>query len=294
MASRPSWKGALKLSLIAIPIRAYAATRPHADVAFRQFHRVCRTPIQLKKWCPHCEVDVAPDDIVKGHETSKGRYVFVEDEDIATLRPASTETLDITTVIDASVIDPRYVERTYYLAPDSKAAASPFAVIHKALGDKAAIGRFAVHGREYLAAIVAEDDGLAMYTLRTAGEVVARDAIPELTEREPAARAEEVRLARRVIESLASDADLTMFKDNYETALREMLERKGRGETIATDGGAKKTRGRGDVVNLMDALRRSLDAARADHAPTRRPRATRSRRARVVAHPSSRKARRAS
>ncbi|HWB29218.1 MAG TPA: Ku protein [Vicinamibacterales bacterium] len=293
MASRPSWKGALKLSLIAIPVRAYAATRPHADVAFRQFHRVCHTPIQLKKWCPHCEVEVGPDDIVKGHETSKGRYVFVEDEDIAKLRPASTETLDVTTVIDASAIDPRYVERAYYLAPDSKAAASPFAVIRKALDDKAAIGRFAVHGREYLAAVVAEDDGLAMYTLRTAGEVVARDAIPELSERQPAAKAEEVRLARRVIESLASDADLTMFKDNYETALREMLERKGRGETIAAEGGAKP-RGRGEVVNLMDALRRSLDAARASQPPARRPRSTRSRRARVVAHPSSRKTRRAS
>ena len=102
MASRPSWKGALKLSLITIPVRAYAATRPHADVTFRQFHRVCHTPIQLKKWCPHCEVEVGPDDIIKGHETSKGRYVFVEDEDVARLRPESTETLDITTVIDAS------------------------------------------------------------------------------------------------------------------------------------------------------------------------------------------------
>jgi DNA end-binding protein Ku len=293
MASRPSWKGALKLSLIAIPVRAYAATRPHADVAFRQFHRVCHTPVQLKKWCPRCDVEVGPDDIVKGHEASKGRYVFVEDEDIAALRPASTETLDITTVIDASAIDPRYVERAYYLAPGSKAAASPFAVIRKALDDKAAIGRFAVHGREYLAAVVAEDDGLAMYTLRTAGEVVARDAIPELHERQPATKAEEVRLARRVIESLASEADLTMFKDNYETALREMLERKGGGATIAAEGGAK-TRGRGEVVNLMDALRRSLDAARAGQAPSRRPRPTRSRRARVVAHPSSRKTRRAS
>ncbi|HVW05006.1 MAG TPA: Ku protein [Vicinamibacterales bacterium] len=293
MASRPSWKGALKLSLITIPVRAYAATRPHADVTFRQFHRVCHTPIQLKKWCPHCEVEVGPDDIIKGHETSKGRYVFVEDEDVARLRPESTETLDITTVIDASAIDPRYVERTYYLAPEARAAASPFTVIRKALGDKAAIGRFAVHGREYLAAIVAEDDGLAMYTLRTAGEVIARDSIPELNEREPAAKAEEVRLARRVIESLASDADLTMFKDNYETALRDMLERKGRGEAIAAEGGAKP-RGGGEVVNLMDALRRSLDAARADHAPARRSRTARPRRARVVAHPSSRKTRRAS
>ncbi len=292
MASRPSWKGALKLSLITIPIRAYAATRPHADIAFHQFHRVCHTPIQLKKWCPHCKVDVVPEDIIKGHETSKGRYVFVEEEDIAPLRPASTETLDITTVIDASAIDPRYVERAYYLAPDSKAAAPPLAVIRKALDGKAAIGRFAAHGREYLAAVVAEDEGLAMYTLRTAGEVIARDTIPDVSGREPAAKIEEVRLARRVLESLESDADLSMFKDNYETALREMLARKGAGETIAPEGRGAKARGRGEVVNLMDALRRSLDVARAQAAPARRT--ARSRRARVVAHPSSRKTRRAS
>ena len=121
---RPSWSGALTLSLITIPIRAYAATRPHADVSFRQFHAVCHTPIQLKKWCPHCEIEVAPDAIVRGHETSKGRYVFVDDEEIQRARPSSTGTLEISTVIDASVLDARYIERVYFLSAATGTAAS--------------------------------------------------------------------------------------------------------------------------------------------------------------------------
>jgi DNA end-binding protein Ku len=297
MAQRPTWKGALKISLITIPVRAYPATRPNADVSFHQFHRKCHTLIQLRKWCPHCHIEVPPEDIVKGHETSKGRYVFVEEADIKELRPESTDTLDVTTVMEASAIDARYIERVYYLVPDSKVAASSFAVMRKALEGKAAIGRFAIHGREYLAAVVADADGLLLQTLRTAGEVVERDEASEPAGASTAAKPEEVRLARRVIETLESDVDLAAFKDNYETALRQMLEKKGRGEAV---GGheAAATPKRGQVVNLMDALRRSLDAAQADAArrkPTsRRKAAAPAKKTKVVAHPSARSRRRAS
>src|SRR4030095_12860183 len=83
MAARPTWKGSLKRSLISIPIRAFPATSSTADVSFRQLHRKCHTPIQLKKWCPHCEKEVDKDDVVKGYESSRGRFVIVEEEEIA-------------------------------------------------------------------------------------------------------------------------------------------------------------------------------------------------------------------
>jgi DNA end-binding protein Ku len=285
---RPAWKGALKLSLIVIPVRAYAATRANADVAFHQFHRRCHTRIELRKWCPHCKEEVSNDDIVKGHETSKGKVVFVEASEIDELRPKSSQTIDISSVMDAATVDPRYIERVYYLAPESDAAASAFSVVRKALGDRAAVGHLAFHGREYLTAVVADDKAMLMYMLRTAGEVVRRKDIPAV----PAgsAKDEEVRLARRVLDGFESGARLDSFVDNYEAALRQMIARKGAGEAIAPDEG--ETRAPGKVVNLMDALRRSLDLAQADARRTRTT-AKKKKPARVVRHAAKRPVRRA-
>ncbi|MEO8481116.1 MAG: Ku protein [Acidobacteriota bacterium] len=259
MELRPAWKGVLKLSLIVIPVRAYAATRAGADVSFHQFHRKCHTQIQMKKWCPHCKRDVSNDEITKGHETSKGRVVFAEESEIKGLRPTSTQTIDVSSVMDASVIDPRYIERVYYVLPDNDRAASAFAVVRKALAGKAAVGRLAFHGREYLTAVLPDERAMLMYTLRTAGEVVNRKDLPSVPS--GSVKDEEVRLARRVLEGFVSGAKLDTFVDNYEQALRAMLKRKGAGEPVQPeDEGAASPR---KVVNLMDALRRSLDAAQA-------------------------------
>jgi DNA end-binding protein Ku len=265
MAARSIWRGAIKLSLISIPVRLYPATTTGADVSFRQFHRRCKTPIQMKKWCPHCDEEVLKDDIIKGHETSRGRVVFAEDEEVKKLRPEKSGTLAITDVMSASVIDPRFVERVYYLAPDNKEAGPAFDVVREALDGKAAVGRVSMHGREYLTAIVADDDAMVLYTLRTAGEVLAREKAADLKFTGGPVKAAEVKLARQVLGSLETDADLSGFSDGYQTRLREMLKKKGPGVTVSEDeapaSGAK-------VVTLMDALRKSLDAARS---PSRKP-----------------------
>ena len=105
MAIRSTWKGSIKLSLIAIPIRVFPAT-VSSDVSFRQLHRKCRTPIQLKKWCPTCEEEVSSDDLVKGYEAAKGQFVVVEEEEIKKIRPESTHVIDIGQIVEASSIDP--------------------------------------------------------------------------------------------------------------------------------------------------------------------------------------------
>lgn len=270
MAARSIWRGAIKLSLISIPVRLYPATTSKSDVSFRQYHRRCKTAIQLKKWCPHCDEAVDKDDIVKGHETSRGRVVFTEDDEIKKLKPERSGALVITDVMAASTIDPRFIERVYYLAPDSKEAGSAFDVIREALDDTAAVGRVSMHGREYLTAIVADDEAMVLYTLRTAGEVLARDKAADLKFAGGRVKSEEVKLARQVLGSLASDADLSGFTDNYQVRLREMLKKKGSGVAVADD--KAPARG-GNVVSLMDALRKSLDAAGA----RRRPAAKRAR-----------------
>lgn len=266
MEIRPAWKGVLKLSLIVIPVRAYAATRANADLSFHQFHRKCHTRIELRKWCPHCKEEVSAEDIVKGHETSKGKFVFAEASEIDELRPKASQTIDVSSVMDASVVDPRYVERVYYLVPENEKAASAFAVVRKALADKAAVGHLAFHGREYLTAVLADEKAMLMYTLRTAGEVVMRRDIPAISG--GSTKDEEVRLARRVLEGFESGARLDSFVDNYESALKQMIKRKGAGEAVEAeepDSGSPRK-----VVNLMDALRRSIEAAQS---MAKRPRA---------------------
>lgn len=240
-----------------MPIRVFPATNSASDISFHQIHRKCHTRIQLRKWCPHCEEMVDASEIVKGRETSKGRYTIVEEEEIAALRPESTKTVDVSHVVDGSTIDPLLIERSYYVTPDSAAAGEPFAVIREALEGRAAVGRLALHGREYLVALQPRDSALLLYTLRTKGEVRALDDVEERSFGAVKTKPAEVKLARQVLSSFETEADLSSFTDRYQEALREMLERKGSEEVVevaAADGAKAPTK----VVNLMDALRQSL------------------------------------
>lgn len=280
MAARPAWKGALKLSLITVPIRVYPATNARADVSFHQIHRKCHTRIQMKKWCPHCKRELRRDEIVKGYEKQKGRYVLVEAEDIEAVRPESTRVAEISHVLDAEVIDPIHVERSYYLAPDGKRAGEAYAVIREGLAGKAAVGRLALHGREYLVAIVSRDRALLLHTLRTKGEVRELKAIEGLEFTKTKVRQEEVKLVRQVLSSLDTGADIEDFTDNYQAALRKMLEAKGTEEVVQT---AEEGEAPAKVVDLMDALRQSLDRVK-----------TEKKKGRVLAHPAAKTRRKAS
>jgi len=287
MPLRPTWKGTLRLSLISVPIRVFAATTADADVSFHQVHRKCKTRIQLKKWCPHCKREVERDEIVKGHERGDGKYVLVEEEEIAAVRPSSTRVIEITDVVAASAIDPLLVERAYFLAPENKAAGASFAVLRDALDTQAAVGRVAVHGREYLAAVVRRDVALMLYTLRTEGEVRKAKSVAELKLADMTVKPAELKLAKQVLASFETGADLESFTDHYQEALKSMLaKRKATEVESAEDEGATQPR---KVVNLMDALRQSLEQA------AKKPRAkAASKSARVLRHSATRTRRKAS
>ncbi len=286
MALRPTWKGTLRLSLISVPIRVFAATTADADVSFHQVHRKCKTRIQLRKWCPHCKRQVERDEIVKGHERGDGRYVLVEEEEIAALRPSSTRVIEISDVVAAQAVDPVLVERAYFLAPENKAAGASFAVLRDALDTQAAVGRVAVHGREYLAAIVRRDAALMMYTLRTEGEVRQASDVAELKLASAAVKPAELKLAKQVLASFETGANLDSFTDNYQQSLKAMLARR-KGTEVEEAGEADAAPRK--VVNLMDALRESL--AQAGKKP-RAKAATKS--ARVLRHSGTRARRKAS
>lgn len=255
MAARATWKGYLKISLVNIPIRVFPATDAAATVSFNQLHKECRTRIQQKRWCPTCEVEVPNSDLVKGYEFEKGRYVVVEEEDLAKVRPASTRVINIVQFADASMIDPVYVERPYYLAPDGQVAAEAFAVMREGMAGKAAVGKLALYGREYLVAIQPRETGLVMYTLRHASEVRAMSSIDELKTVPAKIKPDEVKLARQVIGNFETQGDLTQYRDEYQDELRRIIDAKVAGREVVAEAEEEAPK----VVNLMEALRQSLE-----------------------------------
>ncbi len=255
MAARPTWKGFMKISLVTIPVRVFPATDAAATISFNQLHAECQTRIQQKRWCPHCEREVPISEIAKGYEFEKGRYVVMTEDDMSKVRPESTRVIDLVQFTDASAIDPIYVERPYYLAPDGPMAREAFAVMREGMKGKAGIGKLALYGREYLVAVQPRDKGLVMYTMRHAKEVRSMDNIDELETVPEKVKPEEIKLAKQVIGNFEGALDLAEYSDKYQEELQRIIDAKVAGqEVVATE---EETPPK--VVNLMDALRQSLD-----------------------------------
>jgi DNA end-binding protein Ku len=255
MAARPTWKGYLKISLVNIPIKVFPATDAGATLSFNQLHGECQTRIQQKRWCPKCERDVPNTDIVKGYEFEKGRYVVVDEEDVEKVRVESTRVINLEKFTDDTAIDPIYLERPYYLAPDGPVARDAFAVIREGMQGKAGIGKVALYGREYLVKVQPREQGLVMYTLRHANEIRSMDAIDELSEMPDKVKPEEVKLARQVMGTFEGTVDLQEYRDDYQVGLREIIDAKIEGREVV----APEIEAPPKVVNLMEALRKSLD-----------------------------------
>jgi DNA end-binding protein Ku len=256
MAARPTWKGYLKISLVNIPIKVFPATDAAATLSFNQLHGECRTRIQQKRWCPTCEREVANTELVKGYEFEKGRYVVVDEEDVAKVRVQSTRVISLETFADDQAIDPIYLERPYYLAPDGPVATEAFAVIREGMKGKAGIGKVALYGRECLVKVQPRERGLVMYTLRHANEIRSMDTIDELAGMPSRVKPDEVKLAQQVIATFEGHLDFASYRDEYQDGLREIIDAKIEGREIVS----QEIEAPPKVVNLMEALRKSLDS----------------------------------
>ena len=260
MAARATWKGFLKVSLVNIPVKVFPATESAATLSFNQLHAECQSRIQQKRWCPQCEREVPHAELVKGYEFEKGRYVVVSDEDIQKVRVESTRVIDLAQFTDETEIDPIYVDRAYYLAPDGEMAASSFAVMREGMAGKAGIGKVALYGREYLVAVRPHKKGLVMYTLHHDAEIRSIDEVEELNSVPSKVKPEEMKLAKQVVATFDAELNLKDYKDEYKEGLRKIIDAKIAGEEIV----ATEVQDPPKVVDLMEALRRSLDTVSAD------------------------------
>jgi DNA end-binding protein Ku len=256
MAARATWKGFLKISLVNIPIKVFPATESSGTISFHQLHAECQTRIQQKRWCPHHNREVPSSEIVKGYEFEKGRYVVLSEEDFDNVRPESTRVIDLVQFADDSAIDPIYIDRAYYLAPDGKMAGDAFAVMREGMKGKVGIGKLALYGREYLVAVRPQERGIVMYTLHHAAEIRSIDTVEELHSVATTVKPEEIRLAKQVISTFEGPLDLADYKDEYRDGLQRIIDAKIAGEEIVAPTVEAPPR----VVNLMEALKKSLDA----------------------------------
>lgn len=255
MRGRPMWQGHLRLSLVSCPVALYSATARSGEVHFNMLHKTTHNRIRMIPTDPETG-PVDREDIVKGYEIEKDRYVIVTDDEIDQVRLESTRTIDIERFVNAADIDRLYWNDPYFLLPDGKMALDAYTVIRQAMSktDKIALGRVVMHTRERLLAIEPRDCGLLAYSLRSHDEVrdpdEAFDDIPRHH-----ADPKMVAIAEKIIEQQQGPFDPSQFTDRYETALRALIKEKEKGA------GRKVTVEEPDdtnVVDLMEALRRSL------------------------------------
>ena len=255
MAARPSWQGHLKLSLVTCPVALYNAISPRGDVHFNMINPATGNRIRMITVDAGTEEPVERKNLVKGYEIAKGEYVIVTQEEIDSVKLESTKTIEIDSFVAADEIDRLYWDNPYYLVPDGKMAAEPFAVIREAMerAEQVALGRIVISSRERLVAIEPRDRGLVATTLRSYDEVRAmKDYFADIPQVRP--DPEMIAIASKIMAQKEADFDPTEFKDHYEDALRELIERKQKGHKISK----KDEPAESNVINLMDALKASL------------------------------------
>jgi DNA end-binding protein Ku len=254
MASRPTWQGYLRLSLVSCPVALYTATSSGGDVRFNMLHKETHNRIKMIPTDPETgPVDRA--DIVKGYEIEKGRYVVVTDEEIKAVRLSTTRTLDIERFVDEDEIDRLYWNDPYFLVPDGEMAVEAFTVIREAMeqAGKIALGRLVMHQRERLMALEPRDLGMVAFTIRSNREVKKpQDVFDDIPDVKP--NAQMVDIAAKIIGQQEGPFDPSQFTDRYEEALRKLIEEKEKSGTVGEPEKPKEA----EVIDLMDALRRSL------------------------------------
>lgn len=252
---RSLWKGSVGFGLVNIPVRLYAATESRS-VHFNLLHRVCRTPVKYQKVCPHCGREVTQDEIVRGFEYERGRYVVVSDEDLENLPVETVRQVQILDFVDLAEIDPVFFDKSYYLEPD-EGAQKAYALLRRAMlaTGKIAVAKVAIRSKESLACVRVMGRALVMETMFYPDEIRPVEALP-LIPAEPPLTDREIEMAVQLIENLSEPFRPEKYRDAYREALLERIQQKIEGE--AAEPAPRVAAGR--VIDLMEALEASLRA----------------------------------
>jgi DNA end-binding protein Ku len=261
-AARPIWKGQIRLSLVSIPVEMFSARKSARRIAFRQIHEPSGEPIHYQKVVSGIG-PVNTDDILKGFEYEKGKYVLLDDEDIEAVKLETRRTFELTQFVGACEIEPIYFDKPYFVVPQDDLAEEAFRVLRDALRKTQMIGlgQLAMRGNEYLAALKPCGSGLILETLHYADEI--RKADPFFTEiSDKKADSDLLSVAEELIKKKASPFDAADFKNHYRQALRKLIDERLKGKAPKVETEEEEERPSGDnVIDLMGALKRSLQSS---------------------------------
>lgn len=246
------WKGYITFGLITIPIRLFAAARTER-ISFNQIHQVCGGRIKQQTFCPRCERLVERSELVKGFEVEKDRFVVIGDEDIKGVAPTSSDSMEILEFVRAEGIDPIYYDASYFMVPE-EAGKKAYSLLLQTMQKSgySAIAKITMHQREYTVVVRPHADGLLLHTMFYPEEV---REVPEF-QRDPnvVVKPQEIALAERLVEGLATDFDPSKYHDEYQGKLKAMIEAKREGQTVTGEAPRKLA----PVIDLMAALQKSL------------------------------------
>jgi DNA end-binding protein Ku len=267
MAPRPNWKGFLRLSLVTCPIALFPATSESEKVSFNQINRKTGHRIKYLKVDAETGEEVASDDIMKGYKVDANSYVEITNDELDNIALESTRTIEINEFVPRTEIDDLYIVRPYYVVPDGKVGHDAYAVIRDTIKsmDKVALATVVLTNREHVIALEPRGKGLVGMLLRYPYEV--RDAADYFDEIQDMKITKDMRdLARHIVEQKSGEFEPEKFVDHYEAALTDLINRKRSGERITSPARPRET---GNVVNLMDALKRSLADTRGSAKPAK-------------------------
>jgi DNA end-binding protein Ku len=258
MAPRSIWRGAISFGMVAIPIRLYPATQAK-DIAFVTLHTTCQNRIRQKRYCPYHETEVEREEITRGYEYTKDQYVVMDPSDFDALPVPSKHTIEITRFVELPKIDPMYFERGYVLEPEP-VGQKPFALLRQALiaSGRAAIAKVSLRQKEHLSCLRPYGRGIAMSTMFYPDEI--RDISDlELPEDDTLVSEQEVAMANTLIDQMVGPFEPEEYRDEYRSALEQVIEVKlGAAEAVAV----APTPPKGKVVDLMEALKASIEATK--------------------------------
>lgn len=264
--ARPIWRGSLSFGLVAIPVQLHTAVRENRP-RFRLLHAKDKSPIKYERVCQRDGTPVAWEDLVKGYEYQKGRYVVLTKEDFKAAAVEKDRRVQVSDFVPADAIDDRYFDQPYYLLPD-KGGEHAYAVFNQALNEtgRVGIGKVVLRERQHLVAVESIEGRLVLTMLRFAEEVV---EAPALAGDRVKVAPKELKLAQDLIEALAAEWNPDQYKDDYQENLKEVINSKLKGETIELEG--DEPRMRADVIDLAERLRASLKAAEGRKSGTTKP-----------------------
>jgi len=254
------WKGAISFGLVHVPVKMFAATEDK-DVRLRFIHKACGTPISYTRTCSHCERETPWEEIARGYEYEKGKFVLFEDEELEAIRPENTRAIRILDFVDLKEIDPIYFQKAYYLSPD-QAGAGAYSLLLEAMRQTGKIGiaQIAIRSKSSLAAIRPLENCICMETMHYPDEIRDLQQVPNLPA-QTQVNERELSMAMMLIEQLSTKFEPEKYTDDYRAALMDAIQRKmtGQGADVVTTPAAE----RAHVIDLMAALQASLEALKA-------------------------------